>query len=139
MVRADRGKNLGRESVRVRPPSGLTRHVAGIKMRTIATAKKSKSKPSKPNSSPGSAALVLSMAAQNLLNDDATVARRAEPAITPSRRRIHDVQSADHGQGPGCSLPVSYCRPGPGRAWLGRVDAHHEKSACRADCRKRPR
>ena len=68
MVPADRGTNLGRESVRVRLPSGLTRHLSGIAMRTKATAKKSKRKPSKPGPSPGSAAPVMSMAAQNLIN-----------------------------------------------------------------------
>jgi hypothetical protein len=68
MVRADRGKNLGRESVRVRLPSGLTRHLPGITMRARTAAKPSKRKASKPAPSPASAAPVIAMALQNLLN-----------------------------------------------------------------------
>jgi hypothetical protein len=68
MVRADRGKNLGGESVRVRLPSGLTRHLRRITMRAMKMAKPSKRKPSKPAPSPASAAPVISIALQNLLN-----------------------------------------------------------------------
>jgi hypothetical protein len=67
MVLADRGTNLDRESVRVRLPSGLTRHLSGNAMST----KKSQSpkrKTSKANPSPTYAASTLSVATQNLIN-----------------------------------------------------------------------
>ena len=68
MVFADRGTNLDRESVRVRLPSGLTRHLLGMQCVRKQRHNKAKRKPSKPSRSPAYAASTLSMAAQNLIN-----------------------------------------------------------------------
>ena len=68
---ADRGANLDRESVRVRLPCGLTRHLSGNAMAAKTTPQKAKrknaSETSKANPAPA-AASAASMVAQNLIN-----------------------------------------------------------------------
>jgi hypothetical protein len=68
MVAADRGTNLDRESVRVSPQRGLTRHLGGNAMSAKTTPQKAKPKKSKTSPPPTYAASTISMATQNLIN-----------------------------------------------------------------------
>jgi hypothetical protein len=62
------GTNLDRESVRVRPQNGLTRHLQGIAMPAKTTAKKPKPKKSKASEPPANGTSTISIAIKNLLN-----------------------------------------------------------------------
>jgi hypothetical protein len=62
------GANLGRESVRVRLPCGLTRHLPGNTMPAKKTAPKKKRQPSKTSPPPADASSTLSTVTQNLIN-----------------------------------------------------------------------
>lgn len=68
MVAPRSGTNLDRERVRVRLPSGLTRHPSGNAMGAKTRPQKAKRKKSRNSPAPAHAASMASVATQNLIN-----------------------------------------------------------------------